>query len=109
MGATPVTSDDWALALQAQEERATLREKARIDQRAVIWRGVGAIIFTVVLVAGALGVFWFIYDSVNGTREGNIRLEIERTAQVKACVELDEPLERQYCLLAINNPDQEKS
>lgn len=103
--ATPVTADDWAISLRESEKRATMREEAKIAQRAAIWRGIGAFFVTAVVVAGVLGLGWFIYDSVQGTREGDIRVEQERTKQVHECVQLNEPLERQYCLIAINNPE----
>lgn len=103
MHATPVTDDDWAIALKAQEDRAMMREKAAIARRDMIWRGVGGITATAVVVAGVLGIGWFVHDSVEGTREGDIRIEEERTDQIGFCVALEVPLERQYCLMSVNN------
>lgn len=107
MTATPVTDDDWALSYRESEKRATMIAEAKIAHRRMIWEGIGMLLGAVIAVTGVLGVCWFFYDSVNGTREGDIRIEVERTEQVKACVDLNEPLERQYCLLAINVPNEE--
>lgn len=40
--------------------------------------------------------------SSNRTRDADLLKEQERTDQVAYCTELEQPIERQYCLLSLN-------
>lgn len=102
------TDDQWAQAAYESEKRATKWQEARIEHRRMILAGFGWVVGALIGGAVILGLGWYFYDSVQGTREGDIRIEQERTEQIRACTDLTEPLERQYCLLAIGMSSPER-
>lgn len=107
--------DPWADARLAEERRllAELEIKAKAEEskrslRAqrwdLIWQGVG--IAGIILVVAALlfmaGLGF--YNSSKGDKTRDIEVERYRAAQIESCIKLQQPLERQYCLLTVNTP-----
>lgn len=67
----------------------------------------GYVGITLVIVAAILGVIFLIHMKMDNGAEQRLRSESLRTEQVQACTTLDEPIERQYCLLTLNVPESE--
>ncbi len=69
-------------------------ETDKRDQRSRwLWTGAAYIIITALVCTTVLVIVFF-----------SLLKEHERTERVQACIKLSEPLERQYCLIAIGEP-----
>lgn len=107
--------DEWA-AIQAAtivrdreqqslDAQVRFREiEARDARRRWVWEGV-AIFSGIALVAAlifGLVFLWYKTDQRNDNK--TVTIERERTKQVEACTTLQEPIERQLCVMSLNLP-----
>lgn len=111
-----LSDDPWAAAQMEQERRLTRemelkaederqRRQLRHDTfgKVLYGLGIGGIVLTIAGVV--LGLLFMVYSGSRANTEKAVRLQEERTEQVQTCVRLENPLERQHCLLTINTPD----
>lgn len=100
--------DAWADVQRIQEERSLEQERHQrkiSDRKHELLKDTLAVTAILgVFAANILGIGWFIYDNVNNTREGDLQMQEQETLQVEACVSLQEPIERAFCLIQIGEP-----
>lgn len=112
------TLDPWAEQMLLQERRMTLETEARIeadsvaaerrhDRRTQVLNGVGYSFGGILALALVLGIVYAIWSAADRGRQNDLHKTEERTLQVRYCTELEEPLERQFCLMALGLEPQE--
>lgn len=92
----------------AREKRATLIEQGKHDRRTMIWKGIGwGGVFTL-LAFVVLAGFWMLNDSAQQHGKDSVDIERARADQIGECNKLGEPLERQFCIMALSFPQLEE-
>lgn len=108
-------TDDWARiqsemiardrAAAESSERLRSEELKRKDaRRRWWWTGVAWCVVGALVVAVILGITFAIWSTINNNDERRVLREREQTEQVQACTALEEPIERQFCILGLNVP-----
>lgn len=101
--------DPWAEQMVAQEKRLAENDYREYILRrrriGVVWTAVGCLGTAAVVAV----LMHFISGIISRDRTADIEREHERTEQVQACVTLDEPIERQFCLIQLGDHNQEES
>lgn len=107
--------DPWASTFEAQEERALeqIKANARVAEREaqlshqrkeMVWRGFGYALVGLALLATLSIVVGSILMTANANRKKSMIKSVETTKQIQACTRLEQPLERQYCLMRVDSP-----
>jgi hypothetical protein len=86
---------------QRDDERRSYADRHRHDRRMqrIKYYGYAGIAFGV--SAGIVGFVLALTNHLGNSDELRNEREVERTEQVEACVSLDEPIERQFCLVTL--------
>lgn len=87
-----------AMATQKRLDRESAAGQARRD---MLLQGFGWLAGTALVVALLAYFLYSAFQSADGNRAKVVELERERTEQVGHCVSLDQPAERQLCLMAL--------
>lgn len=95
-----MTSTPWDAELAAAKYESDQKHK----RLTMIWSGVGYVAVTALIVGGILGIVFAIYKSGQNGGDRSVLKEREQTEQVQYCTNLPEPIERQYCLISIQEP-----
>jgi hypothetical protein len=97
------------MQMEAKIEREKRESERKADRREMFWRGLGWVSGTAVVLAAACFLIMLWMNAAKQHGIDSIAVEKERTAQVEACTSLEEPIERQFCLIALNMEAIQKS
>lgn len=99
----------WMQELLASQESANRiaelnleRERLKHRRKEMVWRGFGYTLVGTGVIGTFLGVIFMWTDWAKNEDKQDTEQERLRTAQVQSCTSIEEPLERQYCLLGLN-------
>lgn len=105
--------DPWAEISVLDARRSTMEAEARIkaaewaaerkhDRRVMVWKGLGYTLFGAGVCGVLGGIIYALWSEDHNDERHKLEIEQERTEQVAHCTSLNEPIERQYCLLSLN-------
>jgi hypothetical protein len=107
----PPWSEAWTekerAELASRERTAQHAETLRSQRLAATWEGIGWLVGGLAVLAAGVFGFARLVDAAEQHGRDSIQIERAETERVRACVELNEPLERQYCLLAVQGPTED--
>lgn len=103
--------DEWAAIEAAKVQQLLQADHLRHERKTLVLQGFGYVCGALIVAAVIGGIIFAAWKSADNNRLKVIRLEQEQTERVNSCIKIEEPTQRQLCLLSLdqsNNNQEDK-